>query len=78
MNTFIKQNRVIISILLVWLFFNLICLIFSKSSSLSKTECYPFTKYTISKTYDYTEFIIYGFSPIILLLIVKLNNHEKY
>jgi hypothetical protein len=77
MNTFVKKNRVIVSVLLLWLFYNMICLIFSEPVSNSKSEFYPFTKYAISKTYDYTEFIIYGFSPIILLIIVKLNNYEK-
>ena len=77
MNLFIKQNRIVISIILSWIFFNMICLIFSQSSSSSKSEFYPFTEYVITKTYDFTEFIIYSFSPILLLIIIKLNNHEK-
>jgi hypothetical protein len=82
MNKLIKENGIVISILLSWLFINLLFLRFSKKSSYSK-EIYPFIEFDpdnnigLVETYDISEFLLYGFTPIIIFVVIKLIYFEK-
>ena len=82
MKKFIKENGKVLGILLSWLFINLLCLMFSVKSSHNK-ELYPFIEFDpyehvgIRQTYDVSEFLLYGFTPIIIFVVIKLMYFEK-
>lgn len=82
MKKLIQENGKALSILLSWLFINLLCLVFSVKSSHNK-ELYPFIEFDpyekigIRQTYDVSEFLLYGFTPIIIFVVIKLIYFEK-
>jgi hypothetical protein len=75
MNKIIKENGIILGIMILWLFIHFICLMLSNNSS--KTEFYPFTDLKLIYSYDITEIIVYGISPFVLFSIIKLIYNEK-
>ncbi len=85
MRSYLKINGIAISILLIWFFINLICLILCKNSELGKDYFFPFNmsidsesgNSDFSKTYDFSEFLIYGISPVLLFLILKIISNDK-
>jgi hypothetical protein len=77
MKKLIYENRVILAILLAWMFINFICLMLAKDLYYSKDVFFPFTENSLKYSYDITEFIVYGISPIVLFVIIKLINNEK-
>lgn len=78
MNKIIKENGVVIGILIFWLFVNFICLMMAKDMYYSKDIFYPFTENKLTYSYDITEFLVYGVSPIVVFVVIKLvNNDEK-
>jgi len=77
MNKIVKENGIVIGILIIWLFVNFIILMLSKSSEYSKEVLYPFTDNEITNTYDSSEFLVYGVTPVILFVILQLISYEK-
>ncbi len=85
MKSFIKTNGISISILMIWFFVNLICLVMSSNSDSSKDYFFPFElrensiteNYEFSLTYDFTEFLVYGISPILVFVVLKLISNDK-
>jgi len=77
MNKIVKENGIVIGILIFWLFVNFIILMLSKSSEYSKEVLYPFTDNEITNTYDSSEFLVYGVTPVILFVILQLISYEK-
>jgi hypothetical protein len=78
MKKIIKENGTIIAILIGWLFVQFICLMSSKNSVYSdKSIFYPFTSKSLNYSYDITEFLVYGVTPIVIFVIIKLINNEK-
>jgi hypothetical protein len=75
MNKIIKENGIILGIMILWLFIHFICLMLSNNSA--KTEFYPFTDLKLIYSYDITEFVVYGISPFVLFSIIKLIYNEK-
>ena len=77
MRTFIKGNGIVISVLLMWLFVHFICLMLAKDMYYSKDIFYPFTENSLIYSYDITEFLVYGVSPIVIFIILKIIEIEK-
>lgn len=83
MNKIIKENGIALSILLSWLFINFLCLMFSNAKGYHSKEIYPFIEFDpynpigLVETYDVSEFLLYGFTPIIVFIVIKLIYHEK-
>lgn len=77
MRNLIKENGIVISILIIWLFIHVICLMLSVDSPHSKDIFYPFTESRLKYSYDIIEFLIYGISPFVLFIIIKLINNEE-
>ncbi len=79
MKKFINLYGKVIAALLFWLFVQFVCFISSPEHNTHRDKLYPFTKYSFNETYDFTEFIIYGFGPIILFvgfLLLKNSNND--
>ncbi len=77
MKSFIKENGVVISILLIWLFVHFACLMLAKDMYYSKDIFYPFTENSLRYSYDITEFLVYGLTPIVIFVIFKLIRNEN-
>lgn len=77
MKSFIKENGVVISILLIWLFVHFVCLMLAKDMYYSKDIFYPFTENSLRYSYDITEFLVYGLTPIVIFVIIKLIRNEN-
>lgn len=78
MNKLIKENGVVLGILVLWGFINFICLMIAKENDYyAKDDLFPFTYTPLINAYDITEFLIYGVSPFVLFLIIKLMQHEQ-
>jgi hypothetical protein len=77
MKSFIKENGVVISILLIWLFVHFVCLMLAKDMYYSKDIFYPFTENSLRYSYDITEFLVYGLTPIVIFVITKLIRNEN-
>ena len=77
MKKILKENGIAISILIFWLFVNFICLMLAKDMYYSKDIFYPFTENKLIYSYDITEFLVYGVTPIVIFVIIKLINNEK-
>jgi hypothetical protein len=75
---FIIQKKSIV-VITIWFFLNLIFLLFSDFTEDSKKYFFPFELYEkdFSLTYDFTEFFVYGFTPIILFFIINFLNNGK-
>jgi hypothetical protein len=81
MKSLLKQNGTLLGILLSWLFINFICLIMGKDGTVevinAKDNFLPFTDLKLLDAYDLSEFLVYGFSPIVIFIIIKLKNYEN-
>ena len=77
MKNFLKENGIAISILIFWLFVNFICLMLAKDMYYSKDIFYPFTENKLIYSYDITEFLVYGVTPIVIFIILKIIEIEK-
>jgi hypothetical protein len=77
MKKIIKENGIVLAILFGWLFVNFNFLILGEGENYSKAEFYPFTEHTLLYSFDITEFIVYGITPIILFLVIKLIIYGK-
>lgn len=78
MNRLIKENGVVLGFLVLWGFINFICLMVAKEdASYAKDNLFPFTELKLKYAYDITEFLIYGVSPFVVFLIIKLMQHEQ-
>ena len=79
MKKFINLYGKVIAALLFWCFIQFVCFISTLETNSHDVNLYPFTKYSFSETYDFTEFVIYGFGPIVLFigfLLLKNSNNE--
>jgi hypothetical protein len=77
MKKIIKENTVIIAFLIAWLFVNFIFLLLAKDNYQAKNIFYPFTNTSITYSYDVTEFTVYGITPIVFFLIIKIVKYGK-
>jgi hypothetical protein len=80
MNNFIKLYGKVITALLFWFFIQFVCLVLTLEKKSHDDHLYPFTKYSFVETYDFTEFVIYGFGPIVLFigfLLLKTSKHDN-
>lgn len=78
MNKLIKENGVVLGFLVLWGFINFICLMIAKENAYyAKDNFFPFTELKLKYAYDITEFLIYGVSPFVVFLIIKLMQHEQ-
>jgi hypothetical protein len=80
MNSFIKENRQLISIILGWIFLHLVLYIYASEKHTSYSllsDFYPFTEGSISQTYNIMEFLIYGIAPCLAGIILRLNSKSK-
>ena len=77
MKKIINENGIAISILISWLFINFICLKLAQLSYYSKERFFPFTESSLKHSYDLTEFLVYGVTPIIIFVIIKIISNEK-
>ncbi|MFM1947026.1 MAG: hypothetical protein RL207_1309 [Bacteroidota bacterium] len=78
MNRLIKENGVVLGFLVFWGFINFICLMMAKENAYyAKENFFPFSELKLKYAYDITEFLIYGVSPFVVFLIIKLIQNEK-
>ena len=78
MKKLIKENGVVLGFLVFWGFINFICLMMAKENAYyAKDNLFPFTELKLKYAYDITEFLIYGVSPFVVFLIIKLMQNEK-
>lgn len=78
MEKFIKENGIVLGFLVSWAFINFICLMVAKENAYyAKDNLFPFTELKLKYAYDITEFLIYGISPFVVFLIIKLVQNEK-
>jgi hypothetical protein len=78
MNKLIKENGVVLGFLVLWVFTNFICLMMAKKDAIyAKDNFFPFTQLKLKYSYDISEFLVYGVSPVVLFIIIKLIQNEK-
>jgi hypothetical protein len=78
MNKIIKENGIAISILIFWFFLNFIGLVMADDAYYyAKDVFYPFTQKKFIYAYDITEFLVYGVTPIVVFIMIKLILNEK-
>jgi hypothetical protein len=76
MQEFVNNNRVAVGLLIGWLFIHFVLFMYSSESSNYSKEWYPFTDHDLKLTYDVSEFVLYGFGPMIFFTIVKLMSNK--
>jgi hypothetical protein len=80
-NQFLNDNRLVISILSIWVFIHFVILSSLNNSSDTKEGFYPLeSDLSLIETYDLTEFLAYGIFPVLVFFITKLlvdNNNTR-
>ena len=81
MQNFLKENKIFVSIFTFWLFINIYLLIVSSGR---EDKFYPFVgnwcgacDSKLTSAYDFSEFFVYIFLPLILFGLNKLFQEEK-
>ena len=74
MKNFLNKNKVPIVILLFWLFVHFFLLLLAEGS---KSEFFPFSESSLRDSYDITEFVVYGITPILIFVGIKILNNEE-
>jgi len=65
------NNKKLIAIILFWTFLNIIFLSISEADDY-KSDLWPLTEKSLTRTYDKTEFLLYVFGPLVIAFCYSL------
>ena len=70
MKELLKKQRQLVAVYAVWFFINLVVLFMSfveKGDDYCKRKFWPFDACDLTKSYDFSEFLVYAIGPAILI-----------
>lgn len=70
MKELLKKQRQLVAVYAVWFFINLVVLFMSfveKGCNSCKRKFWPFDACDLTKSYDFSEFLVYAIGPAILI-----------
>ena len=70
----LKKLRVFIAIYAVWIFINLLVLFLSDGN---KDHFWPFCDNELLDSYDFSEFIVYVFGPLLVVFVFAMSSKKE-